>query len=296
MDATFPKDGRPSWASDQFRESIKIAIEALQTGVSGSRLTIDLYKQAVQLTKTQGYRGLVLAIDEFGKFLENAAWQGSVSEIISSQYLAEMASSSSDPDLLYFTIQHQGMGNYMKSLNEQQSNEWAKIQGRFRAVEFTQDEDGLYQLIASSLTQSSDVPQKQIAYWKDHVWEQTKNIQHFNTSSNTSAWPDLLSSVYPFHPISLFDLPRLSRTISQNERTLFSFIGSDDPLGLKNFLENTLSREHFCNIREAPVTDHRLSLRLFCFGRFVFNTHSRVTKDSGRNRERPRQNIRFKHI
>ena len=241
LDSTYPKDNNHSWASEQFRDSIEIAIETLQTGISGSQLTIDVYKQAILLAKAQGYKGLVVAIDEFGKFLEKAAWQGSISEIISSQYLAEMASNSGDPELLYFTIQHQGMGNYMKSLNEQQSNEWAKIQGRFRPIEFTQDEDGLYQLIASSLSQAEGISPQHINDWKDRVWQQSKNIEYFNNSTNANAWPELLLSVYPLHPIALFALPRLSRNISQNERTLFSFIGSDDPLALKNFLAITVT-------------------------------------------------------
>ena len=208
LDATYLKDGNPSWASDQFRNSIEVAIDTLSTGIQGSQLTIDLYKKAILLAKAQGYKGLVVAIDEFGKFLENAAWKGSVSEIISSQYLAELASNSAEPDLMYFTIQHQGMGNYMRSLNEQQTNEWAKIQGRFRQVEFTQDEDGLYQLISSSLTRSDDVPIKNLNDWQTRVWNQATKIPLFNGSTESKSWTDILSSVYPFHPISLFALPR----------------------------------------------------------------------------------------
>ena len=251
LEATnYPSEG-PSWVSEQFIESIQLHMETIEAGIVDSKSTIDLYRRAIHFAKDAGYKGLIVVIDEFGKFLETAAHKGSVSSVITSQYLAELASSSKDSDLMYFTILHQGMSNYMTSLSEREWNEWTKIQGRFRNVEFTQDEYGLYQLIASSLYQSGAISENVLESWTTRAWEQVKGIPYFDTPTNRNTWPQLLPKAYPFLPVSLFALPRLSRILSQNERSLFSFLGSDDPLGFKSFLEKTLGT--FDELPSLPI-------------------------------------------
>ena len=140
-----------SWASERFVQSIELHIESIDAGVTDSRSTVDLFEQAISLAKLAGYRGLVIVADEFGKFLERAAWQGDISELVTSQYLAELASGSSESELLFFVVLHQGLKSYMTSLTEQQGREWAKVQGRFRAIEFTQDADNLYDSLVQGM-------------------------------------------------------------------------------------------------------------------------------------------------
>lgn len=42
---------------------------------------------------------------------------------------------------------------------------------------------------------------------------------------------DLFASCYPLHPVSLLILPTLCQRVAQNERTLFSYLGSHEPHG-----------------------------------------------------------------
>ena len=46
-----------------------------------------------------------------------------------------------------------------------------------------------------------------------------------------------IKGCYPLHPISTFILPRLSEKVAQNERTLFTFLSSDQKYTLSAFLK-----------------------------------------------------------
>ena len=72
--------------------------------------------------------GLLVLIDEMGKFLEAAAHDGS--DIHLFQQLAELASRS-DGRLIVVGILHQAFEEYAHLLSRQMRDEWAKIQGRY---------------------------------------------------------------------------------------------------------------------------------------------------------------------
>ena len=72
--------------------------------------------------------GLVVFIDEMGKFLEAAARDGT--DIYLFQELAEVASRSGGR-LLVVGILHQAFGEYAHHLSRAMRDEWAKLQGRF---------------------------------------------------------------------------------------------------------------------------------------------------------------------
>jgi len=76
----------------------------------------------------KSYGGLILFIDEMGKFLEAAAGEGT--DIYLFQQLAE-AASRSDGRLIVIGVLHQAFEEYAHRLSHQMRDEWAKIQGRF---------------------------------------------------------------------------------------------------------------------------------------------------------------------
>lgn len=72
--------------------------------------------------------GVVLFVDEMGKFLEAAAQDGS--DIYLFQLLAE-AASRSDGRLIIVGVLHQAFEDYASRLSRDMRDEWSKIQGRF---------------------------------------------------------------------------------------------------------------------------------------------------------------------
>ena len=82
----------------------------------------------VAAEKPKSYGGLILFIDEMGKFLEAALQDGS--DIYILQQLAEVASRSKGRFLIVGVL-HQAFEEYAHRLSYEMRDEWAKIQGRF---------------------------------------------------------------------------------------------------------------------------------------------------------------------
>jgi len=241
LEAATGADRDISWVSESFLSSLNITLQVMDSGITDSISTIKLYERAANLVKDAGYKGLLVIIDEFGKFLERARWQGDLPDLVTAQYLAELATNSDDSQILFLVALHQGFQHYASSLSRQQWLEWVKIQGRFNQIDFSEEPENLYGLVASSInyTDISANLNEAIDQWSLRVWNQVKGLPPFKSDTDKIFWRDLLPHVYPFHPITLYALPRLSAYLGQNERTLFTFLASDDPLGLKSFLKRT---------------------------------------------------------
>ena len=91
---------------------------------------------------------LLIAIDEFGKFLEYAAKNNPEKEMYFVQQLAEFVN---DPDrnILLITTLHQGLDSYALSLNDRQKNEWRKVKGRLQEITFNEPVEQLLELASS---------------------------------------------------------------------------------------------------------------------------------------------------
>ncbi len=241
LEAATGTDRDTSWVSESFLSSLNTTLQIMDSGVTDSISTIKLYERAANLVKDAGYKGLLVTIDEFGKFLERARWQGDLPDLVTAQYLAELATNSDDSQILFLVALHQGFQHYASSLSRQQWLEWVKIQGRFKQVDFSEEPENLYSLVASLInyTDISANLNEAIDQWSLRVWDQVKSLAPFKSDTDKGFWRDLLPHVYPIHPITLYALPRLSAYLGQNERTLFTFLASDDPLGLKSFLNQT---------------------------------------------------------
>ena len=96
-------------------------------GVWSDDYVIDTLTRIAKRTPTKR-GGLVVFIDEMGKFLEGAAYDGT--DIYFFQQLAEIASRSNNR-LIVVGILHQAFEEYAYRLSRQMRDEWAKIQGRF---------------------------------------------------------------------------------------------------------------------------------------------------------------------
>jgi len=76
----------------------------------------------------KNHGGLIVFIDEMGKFLEGAAQDNT--DIYLFQLLAE-AASRSHGRLIVVCVMHQTFNEYADNLSSEMRDEWSKIQGRF---------------------------------------------------------------------------------------------------------------------------------------------------------------------
>ena len=99
-----------------------------------------------ELAKTND--GMMLLVDEMGKFLEHAAYENG--DIFVFQEIAEKFNRSKNKNL-FIGILHQAMGEYAKSLNKVTQEEWNKIQGRFLDLPFSVGIDEVVQLLGQAI-------------------------------------------------------------------------------------------------------------------------------------------------
>ena len=98
----------------------------------------ELFESAARSIEKNGGIGLLLVIDELGKFLEYAAHAPAQGDVFVLQTLAELASRSDRTPLFLLTILHQAFEQYANKLAKSQREEWAKVQGRFEDIAFVE--------------------------------------------------------------------------------------------------------------------------------------------------------------
>ena len=95
--------------------------------------------------------GLLLLIDELGKFLEHEARHGGAG-IFLLQQLAEHAFRGRKANLLVIVLLHQGFDLYARGLGEKLRNDWAKVQGRFQTVSFVEPAEQVLRIVAAAFS------------------------------------------------------------------------------------------------------------------------------------------------
>lgn len=167
-----------------------------------------------------------IVIDEYGKYLEYAAKNNPESELYFIQQLSEYANEE-DKNLFVINTLHQSFDSYAFGLDLQQRKEWDKVKGRLKELAFNEPVEQLL-FIAS-----------------EHLKGEKKNVdlkvikKLVSTISKAQVYPlknrldeELAESLYPLDPIAASTLALALQTYGQNERSLFSFLNSDDERGI----------------------------------------------------------------
>lgn len=201
------------------------------------RLVHDLNSRIIADAKG---KGLLLIIDELGKFLEFAASHPDRQDVFLLQRLAEAASRSGEEPLFVVCLLHQGFYAYADNLNQSAQREWEKVAARFEEIVFNQPVEQVAHVIASALNvKTHDLP-RPLASELRQAMEHTLALGWFGSVPAKSLL-ETATRLYPLHPTVLPVLIRIFRRFGQNERSLFSFLLSNEPFGLLAFAEKRAS-------------------------------------------------------
>lgn len=191
----------------------------------------ELIERLVQEAAARPRDGVLLIIDELGKFLEGAAAEGG--DIYFFQELAEAASRSKGR-LVIVGILHQAFEQYAARLGREVRDEWAKIQGRFTDVPLIAGVDEVIDLLGRAIV--ARAPHAGTA-------ATTEAIAKSMRSRRSSIPADLgarLDRCWPLHSVTAAVLgPMSRRRFGQNERSVFGFLTSAEPGGFQEFLRGT---------------------------------------------------------
>jgi hypothetical protein len=212
-------------------------------------------------------KGLLLILDELGKFLEFAALHPSRQDVFLLQRLAEAASRSRSEPLFVVCLLHQGFNAYADHLNQAAQREWEKIAGRFEEIVFNQPIEQSAQMIASAINvRTQNIPKTQLHELKRSM-ASTLQLGWFGAASRKTL-VESASQLYPLHPTVLPALIRIFRRFGQNERSLFSFLLSNEPFGLQAFSKGSIKedeRYRLDNLYDYVRTNfgHRLAVQSY---------------------------------
>ncbi len=204
---------------------------AVKAALSGSHRDVENVVECLRSYASAREMGVCLIIDELGKALEHAASSPDADDLMLLQRLAELATRSGARPFVFIVLLHQGFVSYAHRLPSTRKNEWEKVAGRFEELVFDQPLTHTAMLVSAALNLDHTSLCKAVSNEESRVWDGlAKNGWLGKSPVNETA------STYPVHPTALPVLARFFARYGQNERSLFSFLLSNEPNGLQSTL------------------------------------------------------------
>ena len=200
---------------------------------------VDLYSNVADKVSEFGYDGLYVVYDEFSKYLEANIKSTSIADIKLLQDFAEKCTRSGNKQIHLLLITHKDIHNYIDTLPKEKTDGWRGIAERFEHLEMSGNIEQTYELIGKVIQKDSVY----YAAFKQKYAGQFHELKKHILENNLFIYWDerqieaLIDACYPLHPVTVFLLPRISEKVAQNERTLFTFLASDQKHTLKEFLQ-----------------------------------------------------------
>jgi len=189
--------------------------------------------------------GLVIIIDELGKFLEFAATYPEQQDIYFLQNLAEMAARSGKDPLVIIGLLHQGFHAYADQLSLAAQKEWTKVAGRYDELLFNQPLEETAHLVADALKVQNNQLLKQLEEQAYQDMDQALELGWYGPAVSRNLLIEQAPRLYPLHPTVLPLLVRLFSRFGQNERSLFSFLFSSEPFALRAYADREVEPGQF---------------------------------------------------
>lgn len=181
--------------------------------------------------------GIFIMYDEFARFLQgmsSAKFNEAMQDI---QDLAELANRTKSIHFLLIT--HKSLRSYFNSSNEEAAREFQRIEKRFNQYLVKSDQATFLRIAELILTenkiQKSSISDEDFSTTREMLRKYTL----FPSINQTERDELVVRGMYPLHPISIFLLPHLTRVFGQNERTLFTFLESQETGGLVNHISKS---------------------------------------------------------
>jgi len=199
--------------------------------LKSSTKSSTLFDKIYQDFESLGKDGLlVFLVDEFGKFLEFAATNNPKEELYFIQQFVEFINKP-NRHILFISTLHQGFDSYAYGLNALQRNEWTKVKGRLKEIAFNEPVEQLLYFAANKLGGNH----------KKKLTNSTAALilKHHLFNGDKKELLQLEQQLYPLETIAAFVLTSAMQRYGQNERSLFSFLESNDELAIKSWTKKT---------------------------------------------------------
>ena len=176
--------------------------------------------------------GLLLVIDEMGKYLEADC---ATENAYLLQELAETANRTRKKVVLV-GILHQAVDVYASRMPRQVRDEWEKVRGRFSDIPLLGSAEEVLQLLGRAI--EAKPHDKDSIQRVSEVVANEYAARRAGGMSRKDRLQKLLDAAWPLNPVlSLLLGPISRRKFSQNERSIYSFLNSREPQAFQEFLD-----------------------------------------------------------
>lgn len=195
---------------------------------------VDLLKNINNEIKKEGYDGITIIFDEFGKYLEENIASLNLKDI---QDIAEYTNQE-EANSNIILITHRDLSQYARIENKSIVSEWRKVEGRFEKHTFINEEYQIFDLISKVLI-------KDKKRWPNYRKKNNSKVNEIvyralsiKLFENTPAVirSELVNKLYPLTPTTAYALVNISNKFAQNERTIFNFLCSEGDNTLRTII------------------------------------------------------------
>jgi hypothetical protein len=224
------------------RAHVALLEQAAAIATANDALALETLLTDFRALAAESGAGVLLVVDELGKFLEYAAQADGVEDVFILQRLAEMASRSGKRPFLVLGLLHQGFHAYADRLPMAARNEWEKVAGRFEEIVFNQPLAHMAALVAGALRLDPARLPARVRDVSSEIAAATAQTGWLGGGAVGAAALDV-ARLYPIHPTVLPVLVRFFARFGQHERSLFGFLLSNEPFGLQSFATRSAAPE-----------------------------------------------------
>lgn len=213
--------------------------ESLRTqGWLDSQNVLRLLEELRKLAARE-HGGLLIIIDEAGKCLEYALQDRSGGDVYLFQMIAEYAKRVTDKPMLFLTVQHQYFDSYLELSNTLLRHEWAKVQERFEPLEFTAPLSSGLQTLGDVFKYEIPLSCDLLEHIKTEAGKMLEAGAKLPAGMTSEMFIDVCQRAWPLHPSVVLVLPLVFQRLAQNDRSIFSYLSSQEPHGFQEHCQST---------------------------------------------------------
>ena len=218
-------------------------------GVLDVHVVMSLVEEAAAVSRKETGRGLLFLIDEMGRFVEYAATHLEAEDPSIFQTLAERSGGRSGADLAVIGFMHNRFVDYVAGLGGWIEAEWSRSAERYEELSFDESiEQSLFMLAKAQVP----IKKHTVAVRKQSIRIYGEAVERGLFATARQEIDSIAPSLYPLHPAAIALVIWAIRRFGQNERSLFSFLQSSEPAGLKRYSHFTrYSHNHWYIVPQA---------------------------------------------
>ncbi len=209
-------------------------------GMSVNAVAGLLAADFAQVAIAEGFDGVLLLIDEVGKFVEHAALHPTNGDLIALQQIAEQAGQVEDAKLAVVVMLHQHFASYAAGVGRALGDEWQKVASRFDEISFDEPIERYAHFAAHAIGAKAPIKSdKEIVSEARALYATAKKLGVLKISAVADQTLfERAESLYPLHPFSVAALAVVAKRYGQSERSFHAFLRGSEPLGLRDFAEH----------------------------------------------------------